>query len=182
MPHSRLIFYPASTEQAVDDLIVLKALQHCGFILPTPHSENHHLPGDEFLSLITFLGCSPNINLTPIEGEKHCYISLLDNRQPAVCLGYTRTARPKCPSCTKRIDNWERLDWHNNSLCTCDKCQAQHRYSELNWKQECGFARGGFYIAHIFPHEAVPGDALLKLLEQQTGFSWQYCYANNPPD
>ncbi len=183
MPHSRLIFYPENLQQAVNRASVINALTECEFIQATPCRENHYLPGDQFLSLITFLGCSPNINLSPDMGDNHCYISLLEDSDSAYCLGHTRTAKPKCPDCTRRISSWESVDWMENTLCTCDKCNSQHHYAELNWKQECGFARGGFSVAHIYPHEAVPGDTLLKILHQHTGFTWQYCYANNPePD
>jgi len=180
MPNSRLIFFPASPEQLVDYNNLLSALSTFAFINPEADKNNEYLPGDKFLNLLTFLGCSPNINLTPTDGESHCFISLLEATEQPGCLGYTQTVNPKCPNCTKRISNWKTDSWmQGNSVCCCDKCQTESSYAELNWKQECGFACCGFEIAHIYPHEAVPTDQLLTQLEKHTSVKWSYCYANN---
>jgi len=180
MPVSRLIFFPEDTHQITDYKKLVTTLVNSGLIQSQAHSENHYLPGDNFLSLLTFLGCSPNINITPSDNEDHCFISLIPVSEKAKCLGFTRTAKPKCPSCTRRIANWETEHWQqHNQTCLCDKCQTKTLYADLNWKQECGFGQCGFEIAHIYPHEAVPGEQLLNALEQYSGFKWQYCYANN---
>lgn len=180
MSTSRLIFFPENASQPVDNRQVLDTLISTEFINTPAYSFNHYLPGDRFLSLLTFLGCSPNINLQPVENENHCYISLLDNSPETQFLGCTSTAKAKCPDCKKRISNWKTDDWNiTGTLCHCDKCHTQNPYAELNWKHECGFARGGFEISHIYPHEAVPTDQLLNALEKSSGYKWNYTYANN---
>jgi len=177
---SKLIFFPVSTDKTVNNKILLQTLIDSQFISEKSTNNNQYLPGDNFLSLITFLGCSPNINLMPIECESHCFISILDQLEEPVCLGYTQTVNPKCPACKKRISDWKTPNWKNaEQLCNCDKCQKQTLYSELNWKHECGFARCGFEISHIYPHEAVPTDQLLEKLKQFSGFEWNYCYATS---
>jgi len=207
---SKLIFFPKSTDNTFDSQSILNTLTKSQFIISEEHQPNHYLPGERFLSLITFLGCSPNINLFPVDGENHCFISFMEPTEFPSCVGYTKTANPKCPNCTKRIADWKISDWQlpggilpgENSpgkllpekllpgkllpgeilpgkLCTCDKCQVQTPYTELNWKHECGFARCGFVVNHIYPHEALPTDPLLDLLKQAAGFEWDYSYANN---
>lgn len=180
MPISKLIFFPDNSNQTVENKLIIDTLISAEFINSEIHNDNHYLPGEKFLSLITFLGCSPNINLFPVENENHCFISLLEQTSQAQCLGYTSTVNPKCPNCKKRIADWKTENWNKaGEICCCDKCTTQTPYAELNWKQECGFSRCGFEIAHIYPHEAVPTEQLLDMLKKETEFKWNYCYANN---
>lgn len=162
---------------------LLQLLDQLELITRPSHRENHYLPGDGFTSLITFLGCSPNISLLPDDTgtvDSHCFISLITETAEIKCLGYTRQCHPKCPHCRKRIADWKNADWQQpGALCGCDKCGSQTDYALLNWKHECCFARCGFSIANIYPHEAVPTDQLLEKLQQQTGVAWDYAYANN---
>jgi len=179
MPISKLIFFPASAKETFNTQILLQSLIDSEFIISTAHDNNHYLPGERFLSLITFLGCSPNINLFPVAGENHCFISFIEPCEHAICIGYTSTVNPKCPACTKRIATWKTADWKlPEEICTCDKCQQKTPYADLSWKHECGFARCGFEVNHIYPHEAVPGDELLNALQKVSGFEWDYCYSN----
>lgn len=181
MPYSRLIFHPQDPEQFVDSTTLTTGLIDIGFIEEEAYQNNHYLAGDRFLNLLTFLGCSPNITLTPANGESHCHIAILESSEASRCVGFTRTANPKCPHCTRRINNWKIENWENgNTDCLCDKCQTSTPYANLNWKHECGFARGGFVISQIYPHEAVPTEQLLSALENTTAYPWLYSYANNP--
>ena len=178
MSTSKLIFFPKSIDDIFDQNILVETLVQAQFISIKPIKHKHYLPGDKFLNLITFLGCSPSINLEPIHAEPYCFIQLLKQTPQAEYLGATSHVNPKCPACGKRIAHWKTEQWQQpNENCTCDKCQQQTPYAQLNWKHECGFARCGFEIHHIYPHEAVPTDQLLDLLKQCTGFGWEYCYA-----
>jgi len=180
MPISRLIFFPEDSNTLTETHVLIDTLSSIELIENNPYQKNHYLAGEKFLNLITFLGCSPNINLVPVENESHCYISILPQTEQPICLGYTRTIKPKCPNCKKRIADWETKNWTEpGNICLCDKCQVKTPYAQLNWKQECGFARSGFEITHIYPHEAVPSDQLLLALENGTAQKWNYCYANN---
>jgi len=183
MATSRLIFTPQDSTQAVDASQLLQLLTQLELITQPSYRENHYLPGDGFTSLITFLGCSPNISLQPDDSDaddNHCFISIVSTTQQIKCLGYTRQCHPKCPHCRKRIADWQSSNWQQpDALCQCDKCGSETAYAHLNWKHECCFARGGFSIANIYPHEALPTDQLLERLQQQTGVVWDYAYANN---
>jgi hypothetical protein len=183
MATSRLIFTPQDSTQQVDETQLLQLLTRLELITLPAYRENHYLPGDGFTSLITFLGCSPNISLQPDGShmdDSHCFITLVDTTDDAQCLGYTRQCHPKCPHCRKRIADWKTTDWQKaGALCRCDKCGIETAYSQLNWKHECCFGRCGFSIANIYPHEAVPTDQLLEQLQQLTAIAWDYAYANN---
>ena len=177
---NRLIFFPENPNNSCEVDALKTGLVENQFIKKQPYAENHFLLGDDFLSFITFLGCSPNINLEPTTNETHSYLSFISPSIEPSCLGYTATANPKCPACKKRIADWKINTWQKaSSICTCDKCNIQTPYKKLNWKQECGFGRCGFEITYIYPHEAVPTDKLLSKLKDWTAIDWGYCYANN---
>lgn len=180
---SRLIFTPQDSAQCIDETQLLQTLTQLTLIRLPAYRENHYLPGDGFTSLISFLGCSPNISLLPDDSaanDNHCFISLINATDEIKCLGYTRQCHPKCPHCRKRIANWKTADWQQSGvLCHCDKCGSETAYADLNWKHECSFGRSGFSIANIYPHEAVPTDQLLQQLQQQTTVVWDYAYAND---
>jgi hypothetical protein len=180
MPAPRLIFFPTDSAQAIDSKLTTQALIDAECIIAQAFPDNHYLPGERFLNLLTFLGCSPNINLQPTEGESHCFISILEASSETRYLGSTQSVNPKCPNCKKRIADWKTNHWQKaDELCLCDKCQIKTGYSKLNWKLECGFGRCGFEIHHIYPHEAVPTDLLLTILQTFSGFEWNYAYVNN---
>ena len=111
MPVSKLIFFPKDTLQLCDSNKIFKALSDLKLIETIAHSKNHYLPGDNFLSLLTFLGCSPNINLTPTPEQAHCFVSLVSPTENPECLGYTSTCNPKCSNCKKRIASWKTDKW-----------------------------------------------------------------------
>lgn len=180
MSISKLIFFPENPDNSVNENLLKTELNAIKFINETAYSDNHYLPGDHFLSLLTFLGCSPNINLAPTDSEDHCYISFIQKSEEIQCLGFTNTVNPKCPNCKKRIANWKTENWNRTGeICQCDKCLTNTLYAKLNWKQEAGFGRCGFEISHIYPHEAVPTDQLLNALQDISDFKWSYCYTNN---
>jgi len=127
MAASKLIFFPKSIDNTFDNKILLKILTQAQFIESEPAEDNHYLPADKFLNLITFLGCSPSINLAPVKNELHCFISLLKQTPQAEYLGATSHVNPKCPACGKRIANWKTTHWQRpGEICICDKCQQQH--------------------------------------------------------
>ena len=68
MNTSKLIFFPDSIDKTINNQALLQILINSQFITENKQNNNQYLPGDNFLSLITFLGCSPNINLIPVEG------------------------------------------------------------------------------------------------------------------
>lgn len=181
-----MLFLPASAEQVIQNSLITSTLSDIQFIEAVTGNTTEYLAGQRFLNLLTFLGCSPDINLVPDNNSgnnsdsdsNHCLIRILEISTTPRCIGFTQNASPRCPHCKKRIANRPSGTWQQASnICICDKCRAQTPYAHLNWRHECGFGCCGFEITHIYPHEAVPTDQLLDALESATGTPWQYSYA-----
>lgn len=181
MALARLILYPRQADRQpahVDDLVT--ALHDIGFIHSEP-VDRHYLPADQFLNLLSFLGCSPDIRLHPDDGENYCYIEFAEYTDKPVCLGHTTTVIPGCPRCKNKIRHWKDTEgWQQaDTVCRCDRCQTKTAMSKLKWRQECAFGRFSIHIAHVHSHEAVPAEKLLNALESASGFAWDYAYAND---
>ena len=97
------------------------------------------------------------------------------------CLGYTDFVKPQCPACKQKISNWKHSAiWFDGSATkTCEHCGTAKPVQSFRWQKEAGFGRFSFHISYIHPHEVVPADRIFQALEQATGFSWTYFYANN---
>lgn len=182
MRRPRLIFHPVNIADTVSDTSgLIQALKNIGFIDQSLDTPNAYLPGNDFLSLITFLGCSPHINLHPDDGDNFCAISISTICTQATNLGYTSTAKAKCPHCGAAIKNWKNIEnWQlADTLFECEKCGKEARMHELKWREKSGYGHSSIAVMNIHPHEAVPADKLLNTLADATGFKWIYCYADN---
>lgn len=142
---------------------------------------NSFLPGDEFIHLLSFLGCAPTIHLHPDDGDQFCHIRIGPITASAKNLGHTATVIPRCPACKHKIREWKNIDdWRQgDTVYTCHECASKQTMGGLRWRQEGGYGRFSLDIAHVHPHEAVPSEKLLSALEQATGFEWIYFYATN---
>jgi hypothetical protein len=181
MSLARLVFHPQHLDDVPEDIpALLGALGEAG-LTGALQEHNRLLPGDQFLKLLSFLGCSPNIHLHPDDGSHYCYLSINPVTDSAECLGYTVSVVPRCPACKHRIRDWQNTNhWQQaHTLCVCNQCASTTHMHQLKWRQECGYGRFSFHIAHIHPHEAVPAGKLLDTLQACSGFAWTYFYANN---
>ncbi|TNF34946.1 MAG: hypothetical protein EP315_06595 [Gammaproteobacteria bacterium] len=174
----QLVLYPKSVARAPDDLQHLLAMLKQTGLIADSDDQACQLPGKDFLNQLTFLGCSPEIQLSPEDGEKFCRISFSNIETKAVCLGHTSSIKPKCPACKKTISNWQQTeDWQQaDSLLHCVHCNTDSAMHELKWRHECAYGRFALCIHYIHPHEAVPSETLLEALHRITGFDWDYCY------
>lgn len=182
-PVPRLILHPADPRYVPGDHNeIFKALLAIGLLTETTCDKHTYLAGKEFINLLTFLGCSPEIKLSPQDGENFCSISIPGYHEDNMLLGYTSTIIPRCPACKHKVNDWKQHihDWkHGNHIYHCTECQQQTPVAELNWRQEGGYGHCAIIINHIHPHEAVPADKLLSTLQQASQTEWVYCYANN---
>ncbi len=193
MTRSKLILAPVNPEAVPPDAeSLIRNLGKLGFIgRPFPLAgRTHHLPGEHFLDLVTFLGCSPVISLVPpvdtpgdpaAHADAFCHIGLWYAGEQAVFIGGRNTAPPRCPRCRERETSWQalitawtsrpsRYRWH------CPACSQDVHPFQLDWRQSAGFGRFFVEIWGIHPAEAVPGDLLLDTLERSTGEPWSYFY------
>lgn len=179
---SRLVFHPKqATDYPHDVPGIIHALADIGLLGELHRDDDIYLAGDEFLNLITFMGCSPGVKLSPAEGEEYCYLQINAISDSVRCLGYTSFISPQCPVCKQKISHWkESASWFDGSaIKTCELCASEKPVQSFRWQKEAGFGRFSFHISYIHPHEVVPSDLIFQALEQATGFPWVYFYANN---
>lgn len=178
----RLVIHPKLPTNCPDDVQgVINALADIGLLGNPDQQKDTYRVGNEFLNLVTFMGCSPSVNLSPAEGEKYCYLQINPVSESVRCLGYTDFVKPQCPACKQKISNWKHSAiWFDGSATkTCEHCGTAKPVQSFRWQKEAGFGRFSFHISYIHPHEVVPADRIFQALEQATGFSWTYFYANN---
>jgi len=178
----RLLLYPAVIQDSLSDYQTLRqALIDLKLIHAAKNENDEYLLADECLNLLTFLGCAPSIHLSPQDGETFCYVKFNTITEYADCLGYVDSFKPNCSSCKIKLTQWrDEINWQQGlSILTCPACGHKKTLQDIRWRKEAAYARCGFYIANIHPHEALPADKLLDTLQKISGFKWAYAYANN---
>ena len=180
----RLVLAPLSPLDAPPMAPLLDYLTSSGFIgaaLPGEHPGEYFI-GERFLQQITFMGCSPHIELEPpADGSSFCHIRLNDALNQPVLLHGRNTQPPRCGSCRKRLPNWKDSlqEWVGSptqSQIECPHCGEIQSAIDLGWRQSAGSGRLFLYVEDVFPGEAVPVSGFLKALEKTTGCRWHYFY------
>jgi len=181
MTQARLIICPQSSSDAPVQVSVIKQLLTDMGLLANEFEHNSYYAGEHFISLVIFLGCSPNIQLSPEDGDAFCYIKMSDVSSHGQHLGHCQSVIPKCPNCKSKITDWKNTDnWQAaSSEITCNDCNTRSDLADLKWRQQGGYGRFSISIANIHPHEAVPAEKIFQNLKNMTGFEWTYFYANN---
>ena len=154
---------------------------------------SRYAAGKEFLGLITFLGCSPAIELHPpadpvlrdeaVRSGTLCHVYLSEIYPHPVLLANPGVI-PCCPQCRRRMSDWERhlKQWLENRDATqwrCQFCDYQGSIYSSGFRHKAGFGRSFIEIWSIHPAEAVPGDLLMDALSAATGTTWDYFYIRN---
>lgn len=183
MQAPRLIFHPKQPELIVEPKALVTALTDIGLLGGARASDDtgSYYAGEHFLELLTFLGCSPVIALSPDEGARYCYIDIETYAAPQFIYG-SQPFQPRCKHCRSPIADW--LAQYtgqaeaNEANIHCARCGEDSSLHELNWKHSAGVGRQLIIIHNIYLHEAVPGDKLLQTLETLSpGSAWEYFYA-----
>jgi hypothetical protein len=60
----------------------------------------------------------------------------------------------------------------------CDKCHEEVSLYQLAWRHTAGFGRMFIDVYSIYPHEGVPTEQLLIMLEKASGTPWEYFYTD----
>jgi hypothetical protein len=191
-PRFALVLHPADPDAAPRNgatlYTVLEAIGLAGAAFGCAGGARY-LPGPRYLELVTFLGCSPFVQLEPPEGvqnpcealDRFCHLSASEaSEQP-----YLRRARaaptPRCPNCRGPVEDWASLVADGLPHCakaawTCPGCGRTSPVYALDWRQSAGLARVFVSLWGIHPGEAVPGDELLSALADTTGGPWRWFY------
>lgn len=159
----KLYLYPEKLQHKIDINYLEVLLKDLKFIA-NKLSEKRHATGDEFLSLLTFMGCSPNVELEPQNDKPYCYIEFESQKQPRFISG-KNTQYPPCPHCKEKL--YSQL---------CSNCNETLDVTKFNWRKSAFIASSWICIANIYELEAIPSDQLLDALEAKTGVKWRPAY------
>ena len=188
MAENLLILVPKSFDAAPPDREgLLDALRDEQFIAEALEvdGEQHYRPGDEFMMLITFLGCSPMIATGDVvsDGEQFCHIATEGPLARPRFLSGDNLKVPRCPMCGHRHDNWQTIieEWSADPRHTfpCPTCDAVSSAPLLRWRKCAGFGRFFIKVWGIFESEAVPSPNFMAELKKVSGIEWQHFYIRN---
>lgn len=180
----KLVFHPSSPEYGpanVEEIVT--ALQNKGFISskwqsPESVTGERYLIGESFLSLVTFLGCAPAIELEPSidkpESTEFCHIEIESFRNSVEFVRGSDHLVSRCPHCRQRHASWK--DIPESLSYSCDKCGVETHLSQYDWKNTAGCGRFFISLHGIYPQEAIPTSSLLLTLEKVSGVKWSYFY------
>ena len=183
----KLVLYPVNTEYTpINWLSIKSSLEKVGFI-GSAISENSecNFVGERFLQLITFLGCSPEIQLEPEDGNDNnfCRIEFSDLSNNVQFRYFERDISARCPKCRKKLSHWS--DWlnewdksSNSKSVVCEHCDGEMSLFDINWRHNAAFSRCFIDVWHIYPQEAIPTEEILSLLTSETGEQWDYFFSD----
>jgi hypothetical protein len=160
---------------APDELNTLVSLLDDLGLISTPCG-NGYLAGENFLGLIMFLGCSPNVQLDPESATDDQAVCLVRFHQYHETRFLSAAKRPaaRCRKCRTPVpEGWlPNLD----SEYSCRQCGEVCGVTELDWRQAAGFGRCFVEITGIYPQEAIPSDKLLNALAGRSGGHWKHFF------
>lgn len=146
--------------------------------------------GEQFLQHISFLGCSPMIELEPPSDPatlpadsaagKFCHVFL--HSSTSLCLRADKQCpAPRCPQCRQPFSGWRTTfsTYQQNPTLTdwnCSGCGFNGQLTDLSFRKAAGIGHTFIEIRGIYPSEAVPTDALLKRLQRLSGGPWRTIY------
>lgn len=184
-----LVFCPRSGKSEGNEQLLDK-LFNTGF-LGEPFSlqyegqskqQTGYLTGENFLKLITFLGCSPQLAVVPpneySQWHHFCHIEIQQHQSPRYYKGL-KHSKCSCPQCQSRVSKVlpDLAQWSPGSLqLVCPKCQQKTLVEDLSWRHSAGFGSLFIIIHSIYPSEAVPSDRLMELLNSGPFQDWDYFY------
>ncbi len=165
----KLYLYPEKPNYQAD-LRTLESLFVKIGLTGTSLSKNRYATGEHFLSLLTFMGCSPNIELEVQDNKPYCYIETAVVKQMQFISG-KNTKYPACPNCKIKL---------NAPLCP--DCNETLNITKINWRKSAFIASSWICIDNIYELEAIPSDQLLNALEIKTGVKWKPAYIRQKVD
>lgn len=183
----KLVFHAADAAHVIDDprdlTMAMASLGLTGEAVPG--EVDAFLAGEAFLSLLTFLGCSPHVEFAPADEAqrttgRYCHVRYRFGGGMPEFRRAAEGPQPRCRKCRAPVPDWERMvrDWQagRGGACECPQCGRAMSVPELNWRQAAGAGRWFLEIWNIHPQEAVPAEALIAELERVAGTPVRYFY------
>ncbi len=172
----RLILHPHDPHALPDREALLATLRTSGFLgEPWSGGEGRFLVGERFFHHVTFLGCSPHVEVEPPAdgGRGFTHIELSPPLAIPRLFSGEVGSPPRCRRCRHSLEvvPGEAL------LVTCPGCGAALDLEGIDWRHAAGGGRLLLSIWGIHPHEAVPSDLLLGLVSRGQREGWDYFYS-----
>ena len=192
----RLVFCTDGNVELAEMLKGLRDIKFTGKPVFAEAPESSQIPyefcvGDTFLSSVTFMGCSPYIELEPPKTLKpndkadFCFIRVSKSKNENISyhaeqLTELKTA-PRCKQCRKVISNWndhiQNIDSASNNLkLTCSNCDSVLTLKDLDWRKASGVGNIFVEVLNVYLQEGVPTDPFLEQLKDISSSEWQYFY------
>lgn len=167
---------PARLSRALGELGLLEG--------PVPGQAQAWYAGDRFLSLVIFLGCSPQVDFRPADAGqategRYCHVRYRVEGAEPVFRAACGPLRPRCPLCRKPVGEgaWLAEDLvDRDAHQDCPACGQSFPVAALDWRQGAGCGRWFLEIWNIHPHEAVPAEELITALERAAAAPVRYFY------
>ncbi len=141
------------------------------------------LVGERFLQLVTFTGCSVQIELSPTDDGPFCHILVSGPFERPEFASGRNTRPPRCPSCRSPMQNWKNAIslWEEGgpSAVSCAACGRSNSLLTVDWKAKAGFGRLFVRVEEIFPGEAIPTPELMRLLACTSPGDWRHFYVQD---
>lgn len=168
-----LVLYPKNPAWAPENpAAVVDALKTIG-LLGTEHSAGLYSAGPEYLGLVTYLGCSPQIALGENEAATTIRVSGIFGLPQFVQGGNLKP--PRCPQCRKTMHK-PAASLAADVRLQCNHCGHAANACAFDWRRSAACARVFIEISNVFESEAVPGEVLIASLQDASGEAWDYCY------
>lgn len=176
---NRLILYPTDHRFAPENLeSFIVRLQSANYIGSQWHGERF-LVGEEFLSVISFLGCSPSLQMEPLQDSsdlRFCHFHIAPPLEQPKLTTSSTIKPPLCRHCRTALPTWYSQSEKSHFL-KCTDCDKVSPCEDWIWRKKAMcFVRFQIDICNIFESEAVPSASLLQLLKDLSSTSWDYCY------
>lgn len=175
----RLALFPQDTENSP---VAMAAMRHHLLELKLTGEESlrHpglYLPGPQFMSLISFLGCSPVVSMTADEDQapNPYFVEIVDICKSVVSICGASHRAPRCPQCKCEAADWNHAAEPDTGL-VCAQCSFRSPLSGWNWRHQAGYGRYWINIWGVYEGEAVPADKLLESLRTLSGVAWDYAW------
>lgn len=180
---NRLILFPVDPDFAADHESLVSLLREHA-VLGDEIELHYYEIGEQFLSLICFLGCSPFIELAPQHEQAFCYVHVPDTELRPRFIAGKNVKVPRCLSCKTSLTDLpaqllsESANVNGDVLAerACPACGEAFNPAQRNWRKSAVFTRSCVVIGNIHESEAVPDAALLDALQVATGIAWHYAY------
>jgi len=182
---NRLVLYPLDPDYRISSPERFAGfLVSCGFVdelSPGEESLEQMRPGENFMKLLTFVGCSPSVATDKHPNPYSNYsVEIVALNSGLTIIASNRAKSPVCPACGKSsqdvlaADSVTRVG--DQIAWTCPECGAGTPIEKINWRNKLAIATDYLQINGVFEGESIPADNFLQALYGETGTKWSYCY------